>query len=440
MASGFFLNGASQGFSDAGKLAVEERSQAASEHQQRVADAEKQIASTLKIADATIKAATAAGRDPQSITKAVQPLIESAAGLGVRVGGQQYADTIRQMGTSLLLRAGGGGSRVGASSGGAGSATQAAGATAPVAATVAPTVPQTQQTASQPIVADSSASATAQPQVSAPVPGDQQALTNQPATVGDNAVQANATPSPSQPQPSPQYIMPDETAALKDIGLSNEGALLAANQLVAGNERVLTGLGYGKSGSKARNIVRNMAARIAADKGLNPDDLNANVADFMGLKAGSSSLGRREGGVTGAILGASKTIPRVLDTSAAVDRTQYPDLNKILIMGKEKTGDPNVVRLGIAVNTLVNNYARALGGGNSQLTDAARNEAEQNLQLAWSHGQIQAATDQMMQELQSELQGAHAARKEFISGKALKESMKPSSSSSNTQSDPLGIR
>jgi hypothetical protein len=138
------------------------------------------------------------------------------------------------------------------------------------------------------------------------------------------------------------------------------------------------------------------------------------------MKSGAQSLGRREAGVTGAILGATKTLPRVLDASDAVDRTKYPDLNKIILAAKEKTGDEKVVRYGIAVNTYINNYARALGAGNAVLTDTARKEASDILQVAWSKGQIRSALNQMQLELESELQGAHEARRSFISGQQLR--------------------
>lgn len=206
----------------------------------------------------------------------------------------------------------------------------------------------------------------------------------------------------------------------KRAGLTPDSLDINARALIDGNISVLTNLGRGKQGGEAVKAIRAYAADVMTNEyGMSPEqaagELNANIADFTATKAGAVSLGRREAMVTGAATTAMATAPRVLEASKNVSKTNYPSLNAIVNIAKEGTGDQNVIRLGIAINTFVNNYARALGAGNAGVTNAARAEAWENLNKAWSQGQISAAVDQMLnKELPSELTGAKMGLREFI--------------------------
>lgn len=215
-------------------------------------------------------------------------------------------------------------------------------------------------------------------------------------------------------------------ALAKHSGLTPDELDVNGRALAAGNTSVLQNLGRGRQGGEAVKATRAWAANILIhEQGLSPPEaaeaLNANTSEFKGRQAGASALGRREAQVIGASTTAMQTAPRVLEASTKVDRTQYPTLNKALMAWREGTGDENVVRFGIAVNTFVNNYARALGAGNAAVTDSARKEAFENLNKAWSQGQISSAIDQMLnKELPSEVAGAHMGMKEFLGNRALK--------------------
>ncbi len=202
--------------------------------------------------------------------------------------------------------------------------------------------------------------------------------------------------------------------------MSEKAKETAARLLIRGNTSWMTNLGRGAQGRKDLIAVRNKAAEILDEQGVGPEAaaeaINAATAAFMGQKRGASALGQREALITGAISTAQATAPRVLETSEKVDRTQFPDINTIILHAQQKTGGENVIRFGIAVNTLANNYARALGAGSSVLTDTARKEALELMQTNWSKGQIRVAVDQLMIEMQSELQGAKRAQKEFQAG------------------------
>lgn len=229
----------------------------------------------------------------------------------------------------------------------------------------------------------------------------------------------------------------------KRAGLNGEALEVSARALAGGNVSVLQNLGRGRQGGEAVKATRDMATHIMIhEEGLSPqtaaETLNNNILEFQGMKAGAGALARREAQVIGASTTALQTAPRVLDASKNVSRTNYPSLNSIILAAKQGTGDENVVRFGIAVNTFVNNYARALGAGSATLTDSARNEAFANLQKAWSSGQIKAAIDQMVHaELPSEIAGAQMGMSEFLKNRGF--AVPPSSSSSGTSGGPSSM-
>lgn len=212
-------------------------------------------------------------------------------------------------------------------------------------------------------------------------------------------------------------------ALAKRSGLTPESLDVNASALNSGNTSVLTNLGRGRQGGEAVKAIRAWASyKLIHEEGLSPTEaaerINANTAEYRANLAGASALGRREAQVIGAATTAEQTASRVIEASNLVDRTQYPSLNRIILAAREGTGDENVVRLGIAVNTFVNNYARALGAGNAAITDSARREAFENLNKAWSQGQVKTAIDQMLnKELPSEIAGAKMGLREFLDKK-----------------------
>lgn len=230
-------------------------------------------------------------------------------------------------------------------------------------------------------------------------------------------------PAPRADLPAGQVDTTFRDQLAKRAGLTAEELDVNGRALAAGNVSVLQNLGRGRQGGAAVKATRAWAAHtLMHEEGLSPQTaaevLNANVAEFKGELSGAQALGRREAIVIGASTTAMQTAPRVLEASKAVSRTEYPSLNSIILAAKQGTGDPNVVRYGIAVNTFVNNYARAIGAGSAAVTNSARAEAFDNLQKAWSNGQIEAAVDQMLnKELPSEVAGAKMGMRTFLRNK-----------------------
>lgn len=87
-------------------------------------------------------------------------------------------------------------------------------------------------------------------------------------------------------------------------------------------------------------------------------------------------------------------IPRVRDISAKVSRTEYPSINSLILAARKGSGDPNVIKLGIAFESLIPVYARLLKP-TGQITEGDTKRSHDILDKAWSDGQVQAALDQM---------------------------------------------
>jgi hypothetical protein len=109
---------------------------------------------------------------------------------------------------------------------------------------------------------------------------------------------------------------------------------------------------------------------------------------------------------------AKTLIPRVREASARVSRTEYPDINKLINAAKKKTGGTDVIKLGIAIESLIPVYARVLKPvGQIGVSDTAT--AHDLVDKAWADGQINAAMDQMEVELKSARSALNKTMKEF---------------------------
>jgi hypothetical protein len=202
-----------------------------------------------------------------------------------------------------------------------------------------------------------------------------------------------------------------------------------AKQYRAGDTTVMHNLGRGVQG--AENIVKLRAeiARQNAAEGISGEGRAIKNAEFFGVKAGQRTLGNRQANIELAATELKQVIPIVMAASEAVDRTNYPDLNKVIQAYQRGTGDPNIVKLGSGVNTLINLYSRAISPtGNPTVSD--KDHAREILSQAWSKGQFNAAVDMMQQEVNAAFTSPEAVRGDmrsrFLRGQGPMETAAPS--------------
>lgn len=185
-----------------------------------------------------------------------------------------------------------------------------------------------------------------------------------------------------------------------------------ARQAIAGDSSVFTNLGRGAQGATNVIALRKRIAEINASAGETGSEQAARQAEYFGTKAGQRTLGTRIANIELAVTEAQKLAPLALSASDAVDRTRFPTLNAALLAVEKGTGDENTVRLGIATNSLINVYARAINPtGVPTVSD--KEHARELLSAAWSKGQFAAGIDQLMKEMAAARQAPGEVRQEM---------------------------
>lgn len=391
----------SDAFSTQQRIGIADKAQQFQEEQARKAEAEKHISQLLTVASNITKAAADAGKDPMTVAGAIQPLIEGAALTAQNTYGPEGAARVQRMGQALLARPPS--QQEGSFSGHVVSTPTAEN---PLGQGIAVLDRKTGQMKVMPVGSSATPNAqvaSLQPDINLTGPGKD--ITG----VGVTDIPEGA---PAVPASAPVQVAQAQGVA----GLTSDAIELRARQLVQGNQDAVRNLPRSKAGMAVQSAIYNRAAEIAKTE-FGPEaaaQMNAKTQEFKATTKGAQTLGGRSGNLAGAISIVTATAPIVAELSSKIDRTQFPLINQLIIAGKQQTGDPDVVRLGIALNTVTNGYARAQGGGNNVLTDHAREEARQLLQLAYSDGQLKAGVDQLLVELQREQSKVGDALKDYL--------------------------
>ncbi len=201
--------------------------------------------------------------------------------------------------------------------------------------------------------------------------------------------------------PGSALVQPDTAKPVFEnkSGMFDDKTLTAmADQYIAGDKSVFQNLGRG--GQAAENIValRQKVQQRMEEKGISPEQQAVKMAEYNGMIQTQKTLGSRIANIEMAVTEAQQLAPQVLETSAAVDRTRFPSINKILLAGEKGMGDPDVVKLGIALNSFINVYSRAINPGGAPTVND-KEHARELLSDAWSSGQLQAGMGQLMKEM-----------------------------------------
>lgn len=210
-----------------------------------------------------------------------------------------------------------------------------------------------------------------------------------------------------------QPVYQGPAAAAYANGGGETGATLDADA----NQYRLTGklppnMGRGIQGQQQATAIRTRAAEQEVNDGGDPNDWPSRWQKFSTQAAGLRTLEVRAAGLTLAENEAKLLLPRVRDISGKISRTEYPTINKLILASKKGSGDPNVIKLGVAVESLIPVYAKILKPvGTVGAADMER--AHDILDKAWSNGQINAALDQMELELDSAKEALKKTQAEF---------------------------
>ena len=171
-------------------------------------------------------------------------------------------------------------------------------------------------------------------------------------------------------------------------------------------------MGRGIQGQQQATAIRTAAAEKEIAEGGDPSEWSTRWQHFATQAAGLRTLEVRAAGLTLAENEASTLIPRVREISGKISRTQYPNINSLILAAKKGSGGTDVIKLGVAVESLIPVYAKVLKPvGTVGAADMER--AHDILDKAWSDGQINAALDQMEVELKSARSSLDKTMEEF---------------------------
>ena len=221
--------------------------------------------------------------------------------------------------------------------------------------------------------------------------------------------------TPKEVRPGQSFVDPRSGQTIYQAPLPGGGLSPAAVDQAAESYyqtgKFPTGLGRGMQGAANIQSIMDRAQDLHPDDPI--DNWPARQQAFAANLAGERDVATRSAKFTAAANAASAIMPRVIEASKAVNRTDFPSLNRIIEAGKVGTGDPAMVQFGIAAESLARAYARALSPlGSPTVSDYEH--GRDMLDKAWSQGQIQAAVDQMQKEIESEKKsGIEKTRKEF---------------------------
>lgn len=227
-----------------------------------------------------------------------------------------------------------------------------------------------------------------------------------------------------------------EAAAKLPPSLMTPQSLETAADVYRMTGKLPQSMGRGVQGAQEAAIIRNRAAEKEQDAGGDPTDWANRWQEFGTRASGIRTFETRAAGLTLAENEARALVPRVRELLAKVDRTRFPDMNKLIIAGKTKTGNEEEIKLGIAIGSLIPVYARVLKPvGQVGQTDMAN--AEHLLEKHWATGQMGAALDQFEVELHAAKEALAQARKEYgSSGPALPGREAPKTETKKTEPSP----
>lgn len=199
-----------------------------------------------------------------------------------------------------------------------------------------------------------------------------------------------------------------------DAKFSPEDLKFLAEQARAGDTTVYQNLGRGVQGAKNIIALRREVMAQTREAGGTGADVAATNAEYQGVKSGQRAAGTRAANIGMAVNEADKFIDIAGDASKKASRTGFVPANRALQAYQTNTGDPDIVAFGAATNSLINAYARAVGGGTPTVSD--KEHAREMLNTAQTPEQYQSVLGLMKKEMAAAKASPAAVRAEISSG------------------------
>lgn len=174
-------------------------------------------------------------------------------------------------------------------------------------------------------------------------------------------------------------------------------------------------MGRGIQGTAQATKIRNIAAQLAQQEGIAPEDMRTGQYAFKGSGTALSNIQKRE-----AMIGTNEknfnyNADQVLKLSSKVDRTGVPVINGWLNAGRRSVaGNPELSAFDTAVKTTVNEFAQIVSGTTSGAsTEGEKAKAEALLNAQQTPEQILSVINQMRTETQNRMKSFKVQKKEL---------------------------
>lgn len=182
------------------------------------------------------------------------------------------------------------------------------------------------------------------------------------------------------------------------MGKGGAGLDFAVDMAIAGDSSFSSG--WARSPQLRMQYLERLAER-ASEKGLSPKDVAAATAEFQGFKAGEKTLGTRQAQIDLASTVLEQFVPIANAASADYKRSGVRTLNDLQNAVNKRTASPELRKLNASVNAVINAYSRAINPtGVGTVSD--KEHAREILDAAFSEGDFEAATSQLMMEIGAE--------------------------------------
>jgi hypothetical protein len=173
-------------------------------------------------------------------------------------------------------------------------------------------------------------------------------------------------------------------------------------------------LGMGKEAAAMRRSILAEATKQWKAMGISPGEANVIAAENKSGLAELAKIAQMKATVQTAENTASANASQVLTllgSAGSAGSTGSPIFNAWQQAGRRATGDAKVSAFDVAVKTLSTEYARVMSGsGSTQLSDAARHEADALIHTSMTPDQFRATIKQMKIDMANRTKGIEQER------------------------------
>ncbi len=196
------------------------------------------------------------------------------------------------------------------------------------------------------------------------------------------------------------YLKNQASAGAKAEGLLSDDAVTQAADYYIKSGGKMPPLGQGSIGSTNRAKVLEAVTRLSRDQGGSASDIVNNHVDLTARSAGARTGGSQEMKMMIAAQEITNLAPIALEkmNALATSRGSFMPFNQLVEAAQKGTNDPRVREAALANQSLVSNYAAVIGRGSPQITDSAREHAENLLKTTFDQESYNAVVKLMLQE------------------------------------------